>query len=778
MAEAQPITVTVEDDEDQTIIVDPDTGTVEEMQPDGGVIVRLDERRKAGLGPDADKWFRNLVDELHGTELSVIANDLIEGVKADDQSRTGKLDDIRRGLDLLGLQIQEPNSDVNDSGSGPQISSVTNPLLLEAVLKGWANAEAELLPASGPAKIKTDGKETSQEDESAETLERGINHYLTAVAVEYYPETSHMLLWGTYFGGSGFKKVYRCPMRRRPVAETVETKDLIVSNTSKDLRSCGRITHQIPMRPSVFKRMQLLGAYRKTSGSQPNPEPNAVDEKVGAIQGTDTTPSRPEDKPYTIWETQCELDLDDFIPEGSKFKGQGIPLPYLVTIDKDNEEVLAIRRDWDEDDEYCTRLRMYVRYPYIPGPGFYGTGMLNMLGNASMAMTAAWREALDAGMYANFPAGFMSKIGGRQINTDIKLGPGEWRPIETNGLPISAVISPNPYKDVTPGLMTLIDKITEQCRALGQGAELPAAEGLQNVPVGTMLAQVEQATKIMAAAHKGMHNAQSEELQLLVDLFKKHPDDLIRNGDHDSPFDGWDEAQLIQALNDHKLVPVSDPNVPSHIHRVAKALGLVQLFNIPVFAARLDPDEALKRVLAAMREDPNGLQVPAPTPQPQQDPEAAAKMVTAQAKMKDAENKSADSAVKASQAQMNAKQKSDELQTERDLRTLDVTKEVIIHQADNAKIQAGERKDAMAVQAKASLEDRKQAHQETMANKSHGLEALKAGVAAHDTAHEQKLGLAQHALEAEKAANEHALEVHKALNPPTPAPAAKPKPKK
>src|SRR5205823_5238345 len=134
--------------------------------------------------------------------------------------------------------------------------------------------------------------------------------------------------------------------------------------------------------------------YRKTAAAPPNPEPNQVDAKIAGIQGTQPTPERPEDKPYTIWESQCELDLNDFIPAGSKFKGEGIPLPYLVTIDKDNSEILSIRRDWDEDDKHCIRKRMYVRYPYVPGPGFYGTGMLNLLGNSTMAMTAAWREAL------------------------------------------------------------------------------------------------------------------------------------------------------------------------------------------------------------------------------------------------------------------------------------------------------------------------------------------------------------------------------------------------
>ncbi len=753
----------------ETVMVDPDNGTVTERQPDGGVIVRLDARKPKI--DDDNGWFDNLANEIDFHQLSTLTNDLIEAIKADDMSRQGWLQNTAEGLNQIGLQLEKPSSDASSSSSdGPVMSKVRSPLLLDACLRGWANAEAELLPAAGPVKVKSDGRETKGEDDQADRLERAVNRYMTTTASEYYPETSHMLLWGTYFGGSGFKKVYRCPRRRRPVSEKVDGKDLIVSNTATDLKSCGRITHQITMRPSIFKIMVMLGAYRKTAVSSPNPEPNIVDAKISGIQGTIPVPERPEDKPYTIWESQCELDLDEFIPAGSKFKGEGIPLPYLVTIDKDNEEILAIRRDWDEDDKFCTRQRMYVRYPYVPGPGFYGTGMLSILGNATMAMTAAWREALDAGMFASFPGGLIAKLGGRQINTDFQMGPGEFKAVETNGQPIGNIVAPMPYRDVTPGLMAMMDKITEQSKSLGQGAEIPAAEGIANVPVGTMLAQIEQATKVMAAAHKGMHTAQSEEIQLLVDLFRRHPEDLLESdGDN---LEGWDAAQLQTALQDVKLVPVSDPNVPSHIHRVAKALGLVQLMQIPVFAARLDPDEVLRRILAAMREDGDGLQVPAPTPQPQNDPDAEAKLTTAKAKMQDAENNSIDSQTKAATSQTDAQQRAAQLQTEKDLHTLDLTKELIIHGSDKDKIAADVQKDRLAAQSK----NQDQVHQQVMDHKDHALEGLKAGVDAHAQAQDHQLGLASHALEAEKAANEHAIEVHKALNPPTPAP-TKPAPK-
>lgn len=746
--------VVVDDGESQTISVDPETGTVTEQQPDGGVIVRLDAP-KAGFGEKEEAWFANIVDKIDGIKLSVIQNDLIDGIKADDQSRQGWLDNGRRGMDILGLKIESPGSDVSSTGEGPVMSKVRNPLLLEACLKGWANAEAELLPAQGPVKVKSDGRETNQEDDDADRLERAVNRYLTEKAVEYYPETSHMLLWGVYFRGSGFKKIYRCPMRRRPVSEKVEGKDLIVSDTSTDLRSCGRITHQIEMRPSVFKRMVMLGAYRKTGAPPPNPTPDQIDSKIADIQGTTATPDRPEDKPYTIWESQCELDLDEFIPAKSKFKGQGIPLPYLVTIDRDNEEILSIRRDWEEHDEHCNRQRMYVRYPYIPGPGFYGTGMLNLLGNASAAMTAAWREALDAGMFANFPGGMIAKLAGRQINTDFQVGPGEWKPVETNGQAIGNVIFPNPYRDVTPGLLTLIDKITEQAKALGQGAEIPAAEGIANVPVGTMLAQIEQATKVMAAAHKGMHTAQSEEIGMLVELFRRHPEDLLAAAGDELP--DWDAQRLLAALENVKLVPVSDPNVPSHIHRVAKALGLVQLLQIPDFKALLDPKEALLRVLAAMREAPEGLVRDAP-PQQGPAPADAAKLIEAQTKAKKVD---ADIANDSTENQLKQQELVTQVQTHKD----DLIKEQVIHQADAEKAQADV--------AKANADTQKKHHEiaqaEVDSRRKTGVELIKAGLGSHQAHQEHQLNVADHVRQSRQDQHDQAISTHQALNPPEPA---------
>lgn len=742
MADAAPIIVQIEDDDDTTS-VDAATGDISTKTPDGGVVIQFGAAKPKAEDDGEDKWYANLAKVMDGTKLGVIANDLIDAIQADDNSRGQYLAVRARGLDLMGLKLEEPKSTVGDSSASVDgMSSVTNPLLCEAVIKGWANARAELLPAEGPAKIEVEGDETQLEDDLAEALERDFNYFLTKTATEYYPDTSYMLLWGTYFGGSGFKKVYRCPMRRRPVSESVDAKDLIVSDTTKDLRSCGRITHQIMMRPSVMKRMKMLGVYRDVGLTQPSPQPNVVDAKIAGIQGTSPTVERPEDQPYTVWECQCELDLADYAP--SKFADQGIPIPYLVTIDKDSREILALRRDWKEDDDECERERMYVKYPYVPGPGFYGTGMLNIIGNLSAAMTAVDRLCLDAGMFASFPAGLISKLAGRQNTSNFRVGPGEFAPVETNGMPISQVVMGMPYKDPTPGLMAMRDKIVAQAKELMGAADIPTSEGLANIPVGTMLAQIEQATKVMAAAHKDMHQAQAEEFDLIIGLFRGHPEDFWR-GNKKCPPDYWSEQKLMMALDNCHLVPRSDPNTPSHLHRIMKAVAWVQIIAVPQFQPFLNFKEILLRIVRAMKDDPTGVVIDPPQPAgaPPPDPVAAA---TAQAKLTDANTKAQKVQVDAAKAATDAQVKGAELAQETNIEKLRLQREEVIHRDDAAK---DARDHALKV--------RQQGLAETEASRKHGLD--QAGVA-----HEQHVDHATHGLAVAQAVHD----AHMDLNPVAP----------
>lgn len=712
------------DDEGNEPRVDPVTGTIETDQDDGGVIVQLDARRPKQQDEEPDGFDENLCDKIDAALLSKIAVDLHEQIEADDKSRGNYLEIRARAMGLLGLELKEPRASVGDTSAAVEgMSTVTNPLLLEACLKGWANAEAELLPSEGPVKVDDEGS-VEAEEELAEAYERDANYFFTEVMTEYYPDTSHMLLWGTYFGGSGIKKVYRDPLLRRPTSQSVDVKDFIVSDTTKDLKSCQRLTHQVEMRPSVMKRMQLAGAYRDVSLQEPAPvAPGPTDAKIAAIQGTNPTAQRREDQPYILWESQCELDLPDFAP--GKFKDEGIPLPYLVTIDKESKQVLAIRRDWKEEDEECQRKRMYVKFPYVPGPGFYGTGLLNILGNCSSAMTAAWREALDTGMFANFPSFLIAKLSGRQNTSDLRVGPGTGVPIETNGQPINAIAAPMPYKDVTPGLLALMDKITQQAESVGGVADIPTSEGIQNVPVGTMLAQIEQATKVMAAAHRGQYKAQAEEIGLILDLLRENPEDFWRSNKKCRGY--WDEAKFEQALNDCQLVPRADPNTPSHIHRVAKALAIAQMGGMPFFAPVMDPVASAQRIFAIIREDPTGIIRPPPQAAAPQGPDP--QMMMAAAKVQTAQTGQFKAQADAQNAQDQLALDKQKMIGEQQIAQDEVAREAIIHSGDMAQ-----------------------------ANKQHSLAVAQHNLGAQQASHDAAMDVA-----------EHNLNVHQALNPPTPS---------
>jgi hypothetical protein len=709
------IEVVIEDDPDDSVrMVD---GNLEVDQPDGGVIIQFNPQDQSD--PDDENpadFYKNIAGKLSESERLAIANDLIEAIQADDASRSESLATRAKGMDLLGLQIEDPRAG-DGAAAMDGMSVVTNPLLLEAILKDWANAQAEFLPADGPCKVEDVEDEPDQvQDDLADAFERDMNYFLTSIATEYAPETSHMLLWGRAFGGCGIKKVYLHPMKKRPTSEKVDIQYFIVSDAATDLKSCERITHVIPMRQSVMKRYQRKGIYLDEALTPPTAQQNVVEENIASIQGVAAAKARPEDQPYTLYECQCELDLDQFAPRDFK----GIPLPYLVTIDKDSQKMLALRRDWKPEDEDCQRKRMYVKYPYVPGPGFYGTGLLNILGNSTAAMTAAWRMCLDAGMLANFPAFLIAKLGGRQNTSDFTINPGTGTLIETNGQDIREIVANLPFHEAGPSLMTLIDKITEQSKEVGASANIPVGEGVKDVPVGTMLAHIETSTKLMAATHKLGHEAQAEEISLICDLFREMPEAFWRgNKTKFARKFGWTEEKLLRALNTVTLIPKSDPNIPSHIHRQMRAVALVELISGPL-GPRMNPDEVLKRVLAAMREDPRGLVITPPPPSTQPNPDE----ITAQAKMLDAQTKSkkvdTDAAIAQQKGVLDAAQQKSDIQKD----TIDMAKELVIHKADMAKVAADQNKSKSELGLKAN----QQAHEQTMDKAKHGLDT---GVAAH-----------------------------------------------
>ena len=625
--------VTIMTDNPETTSIDPKTGALMIEQEDGGVLIDLSGGRKRDA-TGAKVHGANLAEHIDDIELSRIAEDVLEGIEADKQSRNAWVQTRAEGLKLLALDIEPARTDAaNSSAPLEGMSTARSPLLLEAVLRFQANARAELLPAAGPAKVRNDTTTKSEAQKAAEAasglppipdtseqeanrLEIELNHYFTVIAREYYPDTNRML-FKTGFGGSGFKKAYSCPLRRRPVSESIDADDLIVGDNEIDLHNAPRVTHRIMMRQSVMKRMQLAGQYLDIDLGTPNPAPpDAVGQAENQIQGVDPQNSsqRPNDYKFTVYECYCELDIPGFEHEEDG-EPTGLPLPYRVTIDLDSRKVLEIRRRWKESDERCIGVMPIVKYPFVDGLGFYGIGLLHIMGNSTRSVTAAWRMALDSGMFASFPGFLYSKSIGRQDTNVFRVPPGGGLGIDTGGQPMNAAVMPLPYKDATAGLLSIMQHVEESMQRVGMTAELQVGEGRQDAPVGTTLAMIEQATKIQAAVHKGLHAAQGEEFLLIRDLLAEDPDCLIcsKNPKREQE---WEREALVKALNNCNLVPAADPNTPSHMQRIMKALALKQL--AAMSPQLYDPKAVDQRVLEMLGvADPDSLFMPPQPPQAQ-----------------------------------------------------------------------------------------------------------------------------------------------------------------
>ena len=576
-----PMDVTVENAEEEPDVPEFDTdGAVLRIDHgDGSITVSLDgkpiEDAEGKRGPSG--WFDNLADDIDDDELSRITEDLLRGVSDDLETRSDWIDDRAQGIKLLGLKIELPGVQGSSDGAPVEgMSKVRHPLLQEAVLRFQANARSELLPTDGPVKIRDDANGTTLErDQLADALEKDMNHYLTSTAREYYPDTDRMLLL-LGFGGTAFKKIYFCPLRNRPASDSVDADDLIVNNKATDLSSALRITHRVNMKPSTVKRLQILGVYRDVELSTPKEiTVDAAQEAKASQQGISVTVSNPDDRDREIYEVYCELDIKGY-EHKHKGKPSGLEIPYRVTIDISSREILSIVRNYDEDTAALPEARTtFVKYTFVPGLGFYDIGLLHILGNTTNAVTAAWRELLDAGMFANFPGFLMSDSGARQNTNVFRVPPGGAALVKTGGQRIGDAIMPLPYKEPSSALMALTENMATTGMRVGGTSELQVGEGRSDAPVGTTLAMIEQAMKVLNAVHKRMHSAQAEEFTLLVKCFREHPESFWQR--NRKPSVQWDEEKLMQALTDVELVPQADPNTSSHAQRVMKIMALKQL---------------------------------------------------------------------------------------------------------------------------------------------------------------------------------------------------------
>lgn len=592
--------------------VDPKTGEISLEQQDGSLLI-YPEGMHPGDGKLSEEFNANLALG-GGIEFGGLANELLREIESDIASRSEWMDMREEGMKLLGLKIEQPRGDIGNSSAPLEgMSTIRAPTLLKAVLKFQANARGELLPAMGPVKVvvNTPGG-TEAQDQWADILETDLNIYLTQRCPEYYPDTDRMLFY-VGFGGSGFKKVYHCPLKRRPVSASVDAADLIVDANATDLVSARRVTHRIKMRDSIVARMMQAKVYRDVTLSPASYQPDQDEDIEAEIQGMDNQPKRPEDNDRTIYECLCERDFGEH--------PNGMPLPYKIVLDRDSQQILEIRRNWHDDDPMYMPINMYVRYPYVEAMGIYGIGLLHIVGNVTKALTAAAREMLDAGMFANFPGFLYSEDANRQETNEMRVPPGGGKMVKTGSKKISEVIQPLPYKDISQGLMALVESLSKEADQLAGSAELPTGEGVQNAPVGTTLAIIDQATKIIDAVHKRLHAAMAEEFRLLKDRLLEDPEAFWRHNPNGAT--NWDKETFVQALQMVDLVPVADPNTPTHTHRLMKGTALIQLaqanptsYNIRAVneaALRLlgfaNPDEFLAPLNAPPQPNPAMLKV-------------------------------------------------------------------------------------------------------------------------------------------------------------------------
>lgn len=687
---------------DITITDDPsdvldESGALTITNPDGSVVV--DFSPKNSLDDYDHGFYTNLADgKIEEGELDRIASELMGDIENDIRSREEWLRIRERGIELLGYKLEDPRGDIGTTSAPLEgMSTVRHPLLSESVLRFQANARGELLPASGPVKVRNDsppppeGEEGIQASEDlASALEIDFNHYLTVTCREYYPDTDRML-FSVGFGGLGIKKVYNCPIKRRPVSESVDASDLIVSNAATDLQSSGRITHRIKMRPSILKRMQLVGAYRDVDLIYASPVlPTPVEKKIGDIQGIKPQVSiqRPDDLDQELYETYCELDIQG-MEHKEKGRITGLRLPYKVTIHVASRKVLEVRRNWLKGDKLFMPREYFVDYPFVPAFGFYPLGLVHILGNTTVTLTAAWREMIDNGMFSNFPGFIYAKQAGRQLSNQFRVPPGGGIGLDTGGGNIRDSIMPLPYKDVSAAFAGFIQHVEEYGQRLGSVAEMNIGEGKQEAPVGTTLALIEQATKLMDAVHKRLHAAQAKEFQLLKERFKEDPEAFWRF--NKKPAVPWEKEQFLQALENHNVVPVADPNNPTSLHRIAKATAIKQLQTAsPLLYDAMAVDKRIMRVVGV---DSEGLFLPEPAPPPP-DPRMEAIKGKMEAEQLRQQSAAIQAQIKAAMAAQTSEDKAaDRASRERveqlkiDLERLRIQEEAIIHAHDAEKTQ-------------------------------------------------------------------------------------------
>ena len=522
-------------------------------------------------GEEIEDFDANLAEYLPESVLLQIASELLEDFQSDIDSRRDWIQTYVDGLELLGLKIEE-RSEPWEGACG-----VYHPVLAEAVIKFQSETIMETFPAAGPVKGEIVGKETSEKKDAMERVVEDMNHELTDVMQEFRPEHERML-WGVGLSGNGFKKVYVDPSLDRQVSMYIPAEDLVVPYGASSLESAERITHVMRKTENELKRLQYEGFYRDLNLGSPDNVLDEIEKKIAEKLGFRAST----DDRFKVLEMHCHLDLEGFEHTDKHGEPTGIALPYVVTIEKSNGQVLAIRRNWDPDDKTQQKRQHFVHYGYIPGFGFYHFGLIHLIGAFAKSGTSILRQLVDAGSLSNLPGGFKTR-GLRVKGDDTPIAPGEFRDVDVPSGAMKDNIMPLPYKEPSQTLMALLNQIVEEGRRFASSGDLKASDMSSQAPVGTTLAILERTLKVMSAIQARIHYSMKQEFKLLKKIIADYaPEDYSYQ-----PTSGSRKARKSD-YDMVNIIPVSDPNAATMSQKVVQyqaALQLSQtapqLYNLP-----------------------------------------------------------------------------------------------------------------------------------------------------------------------------------------------------
>jgi hypothetical protein len=549
--------------EDETNIeVDETTPVIEieiEGNEDGEIEIEIKE----------PTFEENLAEELDAKELLSIADEVLENIRIDMDSRKDWERTYADGIRLLGLKMEE-RTEPWDGACG-----VYHPILSEAVVKFQSETSLATFPPSGPVKTQIVGKMTREKQDAAARVQEDMNYQLTEEMPEYRSEHER-LLWSLPITGSAFKKVYFDPSLNRQVAMFVPAEDIIVPYGASDLHSSPRITHRLRKTENEIRKLMAQGFYKDVD----LPDPQEVRTEIERRQNEETGISAIKDDRYTIYECHCEYDLPGYEDKKDGHTTQ-IALPYVITM-LSTGEILAVRRNYLEDDAFKRRRMHFVHYIYIPGYGFYGFGLIHLVGGFAESATSILRQLVDAGTLSNLPGGFKSKDL-RVKGDDTPIAPGEWRDVDVTGLSLKDSIIPLPYKEPSGTLYQLLNTIVEEGRRFASIADLKIADMSGQTPVGTTLAILERTLKVQSAVHARVHVAMRHEFKLLAKIIRDYTPPVYKYTVEGTRFAKMDDYDLVD------VIPVSDPNATTMAQRVIQyqaalqlAQGAPDIYNIPL----------------------------------------------------------------------------------------------------------------------------------------------------------------------------------------------------